>query len=313
MAENRADKRYRRISGSAYQALRSALALTYWYKPSLEKHLRATLRDYPEVLAGIDFNAKKREVADIVVDRLIDGEARYQDITIMLMLEFSNIEDFSELESLEDEKWLSRAIAAVRTLKGQTEIYEDLLKEKENLEQEDRLSYFERVEEQKRFTDELAALRARFIELHQMEDVHLRGKIFEDFLNDIFHLFDLEPRLGYVRETEQIDGAFTFDTDDYIIEAKWTRGGVTREQADAFAAKVRRKGKNALGLIISINGLTADARREYDRSTPFMTLDGTDLFFIFEGQGRLDELLRRKRRHANETGECHFPASRMFS
>ena len=26
----------------------------------------------------------------------------------------------------------------------------------------------------------------------------------------------------------------------------------------------------------------------------------------------LDELLQRKKRHANETGECYFPASRML-
>jgi hypothetical protein len=56
-------------------------------------------------------------------------------------------------------------------------------------------------------------------------------------------------------EGKQIDGAFSFDTDDYVIEAKWTKAGVSRVDADIFASKVKRKGKNVLGLLMSVNGL----------------------------------------------------------
>ncbi|WP_322770174.1 hypothetical protein [Frankia sp. Cr1] len=313
MAADRGDRNYKRISGSAYQALRSALALVYWYKPSLERHLRAPLRDHPEVLAGIDFKLKKREIADSVVDRLIDGESRYQRTTVALMLEVAEMDSFPELEQHEDsDKWLPRAINAVAELRKHTEEHGARAKEREEFECAERASYFEKVGVQRRFSDELASLRATFFELHDMSDPHRRGKLFEGFLNNLFELFDLDPRLGYSLETEQIDGAFTFDTDDYIMEAKWTKTGANREQADAFAAKVHGKGKNALGLIVSVNGLTLPARKRYSQATPFMTLDGGDLFFVFEGRGRLDELLRRKKRHANETGECYFPASQMF-
>lgn len=43
---------------------------------------------------------------------------------------------------------------------------------------------------------------------------------FENFLYKVFVLFDLEPRLKFSLEYEQIDDAMNFDTDDYIIEAK---------------------------------------------------------------------------------------------
>jgi hypothetical protein len=52
MSEN---SRSKRISCVAYNALRSALALVFWYKPTLEKYLRTTLRDHPELLVGINF------------------------------------------------------------------------------------------------------------------------------------------------------------------------------------------------------------------------------------------------------------------
>lgn len=107
-------------------------------------------------------------------------------------------------------------------------------------------------------------------------------------------------------------GSISFDTDDYIIVAKRTKDSVSREQADAFAKKVKRKGKNALGLIISINDLSEPARTTYSEGTCFMTLSGSDLFAILEGRIPLDDSLRRKKRHANDTGSCHFPVSEMF-
>lgn len=143
------------------------------------------------------------------------------------------------------------------------------------------------------------------------EQAQHRGREFEPFLNRLFGLFDLEPRLAYSLAHEQIDGAFTFDTDDYIVEAKWCKDRVSREQADAFDKKVERKGKNALGLIVSVNGFSSDAVIQYSQGTKFMTMDGPDLMAVLNGQIRLEDLLQRKRRHANETGECYFPVSKI--
>jgi hypothetical protein len=81
---------------------------------------------------------------------------------------------------------------------------------------------------------------------------------------------------------------------------------------DVFATKIERKGKNALGLFVSVNGFSSDALAQYNSRTPFITLDGSDFYMILEERIRLDDLLRRKKRHANETGDCFFPASQML-
>ncbi len=128
----------------------------------------------------------------------------------------------------------------------------------------------------------------------------------------LFGLFDLTPRAAYSLEREQIDGAFSFDTDDYILEARWWQEPIGRKHLDVFKSKISRKGKNALGLYISVSGFTGDALQEYSASTPFITIEGGDLIAVLEERVPLDELLRRKKRHANETGECYFPASRML-
>lgn len=142
---------------------------------------------------------------------------------------------------------------------------------------------------------------------------HQRGLDFETFLYKVFALFDLEPRLKLSLEYEQIDGAMTFDTDDYIIEAKWWKSRVDRVELDALKSKVERKAKNTLGLFISISGFTSGALDAYRERTPLITLDGDDLYCVLDQRVRLDDLLKRKKRHASETESCYFPAREMIA
>jgi hypothetical protein len=67
-----------------------------------------------------------------------------------------------------------------------------------------------------------------------------------------------------------------------------------------------------LGLFISINGFTSGAIEAYRERTPLITMDGDDLFCVLDQQVRLDELLKRTKRHASETESCYFPARQMM-
>jgi len=113
-----------------------------------------------------------------------------------------------------------------------------------------------------------------------------RGRGFKRFLTKLLELFDLEPRLAHSLASEQIDGSVTFDTDDHIVEARWTKDPVGRD-VDVFASKARRKGKNALGLLVSVSGFTRGALDAYSRATPFMAMDGVDLMAVLGQQVRL--------------------------
>ncbi len=79
----------------------------------------------------------------------------------------------------------------------------------------------ERAQTRQNFAQALEALKAEFLSMTQASNAQKRGRDFESFLYRLFALFDLEPRLAYNLEFEQIDGSLSFDTDDYIIEAKW--------------------------------------------------------------------------------------------
>ncbi len=305
----------RKISTTAYQALREALPVITWHKRLFETLLRTALRDSPDLLAGLNFQEPKRVVSDQLVDRLVARESKNQDVTLDLMLEIAAMTSFSNLEQLKDaddrKLRLSEARAAVARLKALTTEFSDQVAEREKSQakrEANRLG----AEATRRFSDEIDNLKSAFMTLQSTADVHARGYAFEKLLAKLFRLFDMEPRLAYSLEREQIDGALTFDTDDYVVEARWRRELVDRGDADIFTAKVRRKGKNAIGLFVSVNGFTQPALDQYSEGTTFLTLDGSDLFLILDQRLRLDDVLKTKRRHANETGSCHLPAQSML-
>jgi hypothetical protein len=302
----------KRISTEAYQALREALAVIVWNKRPFESYLRTALRESPELLAGLPFSEPKRVVADVLVDRLVEKEQKYQHAALTVMVEVASMTSFPNIEQIKDAEdrdlRLTEARRAVERLRDLTKSYVNILTERERLEadQEARVA---QSEAQRKFADEVGTLLERFTTLRGEADHQKRGKAFERLLTDLFALFDMEPRLAYSLEREQIDGSLSFDTDDYIVEARWREDPVDRGDADIFATKVRRKGKNAVGLFISVNGFTKPALDQYREATPFIVMDGTDLYLALDQRVRLDDLLKTKKRHANETGDCYLAAS----
>lgn len=304
----------KRLSTESYQALGDALSVVTWYKRRFKSLIRTSLREHPELLVGLNFDDPKRMVAEQIVTRLAKRENRYQKLSLEIMLEVSAMTTFPDIESMKEperSEKLSKAKAAVRTLAQVTETFRINQAEQERFRsaQEARRSQEAAL---RQFSDDLKDLYQDFLTLHKSQNPQQRGRDFESLLHHLFNLYDMEPRLAYSLESEQIDGAVSFDTDDYLIEAKWLSNPVSRSELDIFAAKVGRKGKNALGLFIAVNGFSKPGLETYSTSTSFLAIDGMDLILVLEGRVRLDDLLKAKRRHANETGSCYFRASDVF-
>lgn len=304
--------RAQRIHPAAYEALTEALARIFWYKPELAEFIRVRSEEYPELVVGLDFTDYKIRFASAFVARLKAGEDRFRDLTLSIMLEVAQRNSFPSLKRHENsEKLLAEARDAVAELRTWTDRLQGLLEERAAVEAEQAAAE-EREKYRRGFTERLAELKEEFLRLQMETNRQQAGREFEMLLNGLFRLHDMQPRLAYELKYEQIDGSFTFDTDDYVIEAKWLKEAVEAGRLREFNDKVRSKGKNALGLFVSVNGFTSGARAVFREGTSFITMDGTDLFCVLDDRVRLDELLARKKRHANETGSCYFPASLML-
>ena len=303
----------KQISVEAYQALREALATTTWFKRQFESQVRLLFRDEPDLLATLSFSEPKRIVADHIVGLLATSEQRYQALTIRVMLELADKTAFRDIEQLAEPdrtQRITEARASIAALADVTHQFSELALEQERIKNETDAEQT-RQQVSRQFDEDVTGLKERFLALGSATNPQNRGRSFEVLLTDLFKIFDMEPRLAYSLEFEQIDGSLSFNTDDYVVEAKWLAGPVDRATVDVFDQKVKRKGKNALGLFVAVNGFTSDARNQYAQGTSFLTMDGADLFTVLDGRLRLDDLLMAKRRFANETGSCYLPASEL--
>lgn len=301
-----------RISTASYESLREALSVTTWYKSSFERLARGLLREQPELLAQLSFSRAKRETASTIVNALMSNERRYSDLTLEIMGELAAMDRFPDFDRLEDKDRIKRqgdAERAVASLKASLE-KESLARDKAAATHRKIDEYREETQRKASFKANLDSLKESYLALSRQQDrPQERGLALEELLNDLFALFDLEPRLAYSSDVDQVDGSFRLDTDDYLIEAKWTQNPLGRDQADVFAQKIARRGKLAVGLLISINGFSEPLKTAYATSSPFITMDGSDLFLVLDSRWSLDVALLTKKRYVNETGSCHMPLS----
>ena len=115
-------------------------------------------------------------------------------------------------------------------------------------------------------------------------------------MNDLFLLYDLAPKSSFKITGEQIDGAFTFNNDEYLLEAKWRNELTAIDDLDAFSGKLQRKLDNTLGLFISINGFSPDAISAFSSGRKLMFLmDGTDIMAILDERISLPDLYGKRK------------------
>lgn len=214
----------KKLSEPAWMALEEALCTYHWYKRPFETLVRSLFAQAPDALAPVNFGETKRIATDQLVRALRRNEHRYQQVVIEALIALSDFDPkFPHLARIQDRPALvDEAKAVRRAVRLVIEQYSELAASKEVL----------RHEAEKRAERE-AALRQHESQLGQLHDQFLlmqrssdepqkRGYEFEGFLNTLFELWDLDPRASYRIEHEQIDGAFTFRTDDYILEARWS-------------------------------------------------------------------------------------------
>jgi hypothetical protein len=292
----------KKISPHAIVSLKDALAVIFWKKEDLQSFLKVSMSNN-SILATIDWSGTKREAVKELVERMTNRPDLYEDDLLGLFLLVTDMDDFSHLTFWdEDGSKIKKAKEAVLRLRTHTKGYIQLTKEQEEA-QKRKIETEKRISRTKSLSEELEALRTRFNILATTKDFQKRGFELEKFLYDLFLLYDLEPKGSFKNYGEQIDGAFTFQGTDYLLEAKWKRQ-VDRSELAAFCYKVETKFKTAVGLLVTIDGVTAEAISPDFKS--IIVMDGFDITTVLEGRVSLTDLLFRKRRKAIETGKIYL-------
>lgn len=303
----------KKFSPAAINALKEALINIYWKKQDLKDFISYTIKN-KTILITIDWdNNKKFESVNQLIDRMVQRRDLFEDDLFELIFETANMVDFSHLKKWDDaDLKIKKATDAVNALKNHTAGYFQI--QSESKESEIRKKQFaENILKIKGKEEQVINLKDKFMVLAMEQNPQKRGRELEIFLNDLFTLFDLEPKKSFALQDEQIDGAFTFDNSDYLLEAKWQNKPIETGDLKKFAGTINGKLKNTLGLFISIDGFSQGAKDLTGQvATGIILMDGMDLNAILEGRIDLPHLLFRKRRHAAETGQIYLPIHKIL-
>lgn len=300
------------ISSAALQALAEALVNIYWYKKGLRNFLEITLPNVA-IIGLLNWENNKRDIVAELIQRMSRNQEQFQTELIKLMEEVCNMTDFSHLEMLEDSKIkMSKATIAVSALRNQMKGFIDLKEEKQR-QQERREKSDERLVRIQGTFEKKEQLKKGYFDLIAEPDAQRRGYKLETFLRELFELFDLDPKASFKVTGEQIDGAFTFDNIDFLLEARWQKQLINAADLASLQSKLLRRLENTLGLYLSINGFSEDGVNAHSSGRRLILLmDGLDLMAVLEDRITLDQLLLRKRRHAAQTGEVYLRIEKIL-
>lgn len=297
----------KKISPQAIMALKEALSVIFWKKDDLRDFLKLTI-ERKTIISTISWGGLKRESVKELIERMTSRLDLYENDLMTLLLAVTDMTDFPQLEYWdEDGTKRQKAKRAVENLRKHTIGFIQLTKEREEAIQR-RKEIEKKIAKNKSIEEELYELKKLFNILATNNNFQQRGFQFEKFLKDLFLLYELDPKGSFKNHGEQIDGAFTFDGTDYLLEAKWKQQ-VNRTELASFTFKVEGKLKIAMGLFITVDGLTAEAISPEFKS--IIVMDGMDLIAILDGRISLPDLLYKKRRRANETGNIFVPFSKL--
>jgi len=292
----------KKISAQGILALKEALSVIYWRKENLRDFIKLTLNN-SAIVGTIDWTGTKRESVKELVERMTNRTDLYHADLMNLLFAATDFNDYSHLDFWDDDgSKKKKAKSAVENLRKHTKGYIQITQEQEESRKR-KLEVEKRIAKTKSLDEELNVLKKRFTTISMIKDKQKRGFELEPFLNDLFHLYELDPKGSFKNYGEQIDGAFTFDNTDYLLEAKWKQQ-VDRGDLASFTYKVESKLKIAMGLMITMDGLTPQAISPDFKS--IIIMDGFDIMAILDGRVKLTDLLYRKRRKANETGNIYY-------
>jgi hypothetical protein len=296
----------KRLTPQANLALQEALSVIYHYKKDLRRFLESSGVDR-SIVGNANWDGYKRDTVSEIFTVLMDSPSAATILTT-LCRDVSAMDNFSHLADLEDgNRKVQKAKKAVEELRRLVDKHEN--------QDEDQQAALKRREKQ---TAQLSQREAFQRKLNQICSLfhsasleastpQQRGSELEVVMTELFELFDLDPRASFRIRGEQIDGAFTLDGTDYLFEAKWEKKPLERASLDEFVSKISRKLDNTLGLLLSMSGFTETAVEKFsDRRATLLLMDRFDLQAVLEQRIDFVEMLRRKRRHAAETGDIFF-------
>lgn len=293
-------------------ALKEAVVKVFWKKEDVRKLFHRS--GVPDLLiSGQDWQAYKYHIVSPVLDVLNSTREGLGPLRRILQETLAYKDGDHLLWTNDGKKNKREAERCLEHLRLLVKDYDAVQATKE----EEKQARIKRVQEAQRgeaFLNKLDDIKTKFLAYVQHPDASERGYELEEILNELFRLFELNPRGAFRRTGEQIDGAFVHDGAHFLIEAKWQKKPVNLADLRDLDSAVKTSLDNTLGLFVSINGFSNEALEGYvlGERPRLVCMDGADLMMVLEAKIDLTDLLRRKRDVAVDKRKIYVSAAQIL-
>lgn len=293
-------------------ALKETIVKVFWKKDDVRKLFQRS--GVPDLLInGQDWQAYKYHIVSPVLDVLNSTRDGLGPLRRILQEALAYKDGGHLLWTNDGQKNKREAERCLEHLRLLVKDYDAVQATKE----EERQARIKRAQEAQRgeaFLTKLGEIKTKFLAYIQHHNASERGYELEEILNDLFRLFELNPRGAFRRTGEQIDGAFVHDGAHFLIEAKWQKKPVNLADLRDLDSAVKTSLDNTLGLFVSINGFSDEALQGYilGERPRILCMDGADLMMVLEAKIDLSDLLSRKRDVAVDKRKVFVSAAQII-
>jgi len=297
-----------KITPHLVQLTYEAALKSFWRKESLRKFLRQSHVSESH-LATWASDESKRDFLDrtfAALQRSDKGKAVIGEMAVFLAEQTT----FPDLRNWEDSATkiqdASKAVAELKALIARQT--EEVRSERE------REAAKAKAREERQAAQEqqvsLSQLMHRLNDLAPKMGTSPGGYEFQDWFYDFVAFSEVDHRRPYNVSGRQIDGSVTIDGTTYLVELKFTADQAGGPDIDIFRGKVESKADNTMGLFLCMSGYSSVAINDASgKKTTLLLLDAAHMYLILTGGMHFQDVVRRVRRHASQTGESYLPVS----
>ena len=225
----------------------------------------------------------KRQIAPLILDALDTRPDCARIIRQMIEIGAS----WHSFHLAADEFAARATVQKAREMLGTIELMEAREAQQRDLARREALAQmeFEKVETLRKQSELLLMM---FDEIARNTDHQRRGYLLQDLLNRLFDLHEIPVFKAFARNEggEQIDGGFTLEGWHYLVECRWREKLANIQDLDGLMGKVRRSGKQTMGLFLSISGWSENVlpllKQNPEKS--ILLMDGYGLRMVLSNQ-----------------------------
>lgn len=280
----------------------------YWYKASFRTFLRGSGVS-EATISSWAADESKRDLLARLMARVQNSDSGIRIITAMA----DGLLDQTSFPDLEKQEDSAARIAAAKRAQNELRKYREEHRRKAESARssaESRKRFNEHQEAVALDRQSLEKLDARLGELAKQLGTQRAGYDFQTWFYDLVAYFEIHHRRPYNAGGRQIDGAITVDGTTYLVELKFERSQCDAFAVDCLKSKIRSKADNTMGIMVAMSGFSSTAiAGASEAQTPLLLLDHNHLYLVLHSGAKLDEVVRRVRRHASQTGQAYLPAN----